>query len=81
LTYIHREENEYMEETEIVEREITIEDLAHRMDMFGEQMNWLCENLQSLFMFVNQVGANGGGIRGLLKAAKEAPELKETNSD
>jgi hypothetical protein len=49
---------------------VTLEDLATRMDMFGEQMNWLCENLQSLFAFVNQVGASGGGIRGLLAATK-----------
>jgi hypothetical protein len=47
------------------------------MDMFGEQMNWLCENLQSLFLFVNQMGANGGGIRGLMKAMKETPELSD----
>jgi hypothetical protein len=62
-------------------REITLEDLAQRMDMFGEQMNWLCENLQSLFQFVNAMGANGGGIRGLMSAMKNAPELTETPND
>ena len=61
--------------------EITLEDLAARMDMFGGQMNWLCENLQSLFAFVNQIGASGGGIRGLMQAAKAAPQLKENGSD
>jgi hypothetical protein len=61
-----------------VKQEITLDDLAARMDMFGEQMNWLCENLQSLFVFVNQVGSNGGGIRGLLSAMKTAPELTNT---
>lgn len=56
--------------------EVTLDDLAHRMDMFGEQMNWLCENMQSLFLFVNQLGQNGGGIRGLMAAMKKgAPEL------
>lgn len=64
-----------MEETE-VQGEVTIEDLARRMDMFGEQMNWLCENMQSLFQFVAQMGANGGGIRGLLSAMKKGgPDL------
>ena len=65
-----------MTETE-VKQEVTLENLAARMDMFGEQMNWLCENLAALFSFVNQVGANGGGIRGLMKAAKDTPGLTE----
>jgi hypothetical protein len=69
-----------MEDVE-VKQEITLDDLAARMDMFGEQMNWLCENLQSLFAFVNQVGQSGGGIRGLLQAAKAAPQLKENGSE
>jgi len=61
--------------------EVTLNDLAVRMDMFGEQMNWLCENLHSLFAFVNQIGASGGGIRGLMAAAKSAPQLKENGSE
>lgn len=55
--------------------EITLEDLATRMDMFGEQMNWLCNNLAELFKFVNAMGQSGGGIRGLMHAMKNAPEL------
>jgi hypothetical protein len=55
--------------------EFTMDDLVARMDMFGEQMNWLCDNLAGLFQFVNQMGANGGGIRGLIKATKDMPEL------
>ena len=47
------------------------------MDSLGEQMNWLCENLQSLFAFVNQIG-NGGGMRGIMHALKQGPpELTE----
>lgn len=64
-----------MDEIEV--QEITLEDLATRMDMFGEQMNWLCDNLAQLFQFVNAMGASGGGIRGIMKAMKETPELKE----
>ena len=60
-----------------VKHEITLDDLAARMDMFGEQINWLCENLAALFGFVNQMGASGGGIRGLMKAMKETPGLTE----
>lgn len=58
---------------------VTLDDLAQRMDMFGEQMNWLCDNMQSLFQFVSQMGQNGGGIRGLLSAMKKgAPELTDS---
>jgi hypothetical protein len=39
-------------------------------------MDWLCENLQSLFAFVQQMSASGGGIRGLMHAMKQgAPEV------
>ena len=63
-------------DTTEVTKEITLESLAIRMDALGKQMDWLCENLQSLFLFVNQMGANGGGIRGLMAAMKKgAPEL------
>lgn len=61
--------------------EITLDDLAARMDMFGEQMNWLCDNLQSLFAFVNTMGANGGGIRGIMKAMKDTPGLTELTGE
>lgn len=55
---------------------VTLESLQGRMDMFGEQMNWLCENMQQLFAFVNQMGQQGGGIRGLISAMKAGgPEL------
>jgi hypothetical protein len=61
--------------------EVTLESLQARMDMFGEQMNWLCENLQSLFVFVNAVGAEGGGIRGLMSAMKKGPSLNTIPAD
>lgn len=62
--------------------EITLADLADRMDMFGEQMNWLCENLQSLFQFVNAMGQSGGGIRGLMSALKNGgPDLTTINAE
>lgn len=56
-----------------------IEGLSLRIDMLGQQMNWLCENMQSLFSFVTQMGQNGGGIRGLVKALKDqqGPQLTE----
>ena len=62
---------EEAEETQVT-TEITIE---QRLDMIGEQLNWLCDNLAGLFQFVSQMGANGGGIRGLMKTMKESPEL------
>ena len=61
-------------------KEITLADLSHRIDMMGEQLNWLCDNLQSLFQFVNAVGQQGGGIRGLMSAMKKngGPDLVNT---
>lgn len=50
---------------------VTLDDVAARLDSLGEQMNWLCENLASLFAFVNQMQSNGGGIRGMMKALKQ----------
>lgn len=50
---------------------VTLDDIARRLDLLGQQMNWLCENLASLFGFVNQMAANGGGIRGMMKALKQ----------
>jgi hypothetical protein len=60
-----------------LEQEVTVQDLGAKLDMLGQQMNWLCENLAALFGFVNQMGASGGGIRGLMKAMKETPGLSE----
>lgn len=49
-----------------------------KLDVIGQQMNWLCENMQSLFLFVQQMSSNGGGIRGIMNALKSAPpEMKE----
>ena len=53
--------------------EPTLKDLAQKMDVLGNQMNWLCENLTSLFAFVNQMGQSGGGIRGLMTMLKAGP--------
>lgn len=58
------------------EQEVTLESLADKLDTIGLQMNWLCENLQSLFAFVNQMSGQGGGIRSVLHALKQgAPEM------
>jgi hypothetical protein len=48
---------------------------ATGLDQIGTQMNWLCDNLQSLFSFINHLNSNGGGMRGLMKAMKSAPEV------
>jgi len=65
-----------MSDTQETKQEVTLEELATRMDMFGAQMNWLCENMQGLFQFVSQMGQSGGGIRGLMSALKNGgPEL------
>jgi hypothetical protein len=68
-----------LETEQEVPQEITLEELAQRLDALGMQMNWLCENMASLFGFVNQMGKNGGGIRGLMRTIKDAtpPELKQ----
>jgi hypothetical protein len=58
---------------EVAQESITLDELGRRVDILGQQMNWLCENLQSLFGFVNAMSANGGGVRGLMKALKEQP--------
>lgn len=54
---------------------VTIDDLAGRMDQLGQQMNWLCENMSSLFAFVNQMGSSGGGLRGLMHMLRSTPDL------
>jgi len=62
--------------------EVTLVSLAYRLDMLGKQMDWLCENLQSLFFFVQQAGKNGGGIRGMLAALKQsAPVVEPLNQE
>jgi hypothetical protein len=53
--------------------EVTLDGLAIKLDVLGQQMNWLCENLTSLFAFVNQMGSSGGGIRGLMHMLKQGP--------
>ena len=65
-----------MSDTDV--KSVTLDDLAQRMDVLGQQMNWLCENLQSLFSFVNAMGNNGGGIRGLMKTLKQQEALEVT---
>lgn len=54
--------------------------LGRKIDALGSQMNWLVDNLASLFGFVNQMAQNGGGIRGLMHAMKQgAPPELNTN--
>jgi hypothetical protein len=68
-----------MEKCELCEQSIdgSQADLLEKMDKLGEQMNWLCENLQSLFVFASQLSASGGGLRGVLSLLKSSPpELK-----
>ena len=65
------------QETEIKE-EVTLESLSHRLDMLGEQMNWLCENLAGVFALVGQMGANGGGLMGMMKAMKGGQPIDVT---
>lgn len=55
------------------ENEVTLEELGRRLDIIGQQMDWMVENLQSLFVFVQQMSNNGGGIRGMLAALKQGP--------
>lgn len=58
-----------------LKEEVTLESLCDRLDMLGEQMNWLCDNLAGLFGFVNNMQQNGGGIRGAMKMLKDMPEI------
>lgn len=68
--------NHLIPHTEDSPRESSIEEelsgLNARLDMLGQQMNWLCENLQSLFLFVNEMGSSGGGLRGMISALKKS---------
>lgn len=54
--------------------EITLNSLADRLDILGNQMNWLCENLQSVFVFVQQMGQSGGGWRGMLQSFRNGQQ-------
>lgn len=56
-------------------QEITLESLSHRLDLIGNQLDWLCENMAGMFQFVTTMGQNGGGIRGVLRSLKEAPAI------
>lgn len=57
-------------------QEVSLEQqIIVRLDALGRQMDWLCENLASLFGFVQQMGQNGGGIRGMMKMLQQAPEM------
>lgn len=58
--------------TENIE-ETSLESISERLDVLGKQMNWLCENLESLFGFVSQMSASGGGLRGMLSLLKSSP--------
>lgn len=64
-----------------IKEEVTLESLATRLDMLGEQMNWLCDNLQGLFGLVNTMQQNGGGIRGAMKMLKDMPDLGTQGDD
>jgi len=65
----------------VIESDVTLNDIAQRLDIIGQQLNWMTENLQSLFAFVNQMGQSGGGIRGLMHMLKQAPpELPVQNT-
>lgn len=59
--------------TEPVIQPIALEDIAAKLDALGTQMDWVVENLASLFQFVAQVSSNGGGIRGLMQLLKSGP--------
>lgn len=51
-----------------VKEQLTVDE---KLDRIGAQLNWLVENLSSLFVFAQQLGNNGGGIMGLLKGMKQ----------
>lgn len=53
-----------------------IRQLREQVDQLGGLLNWLCENMQGLFQFIQQMGQSGGGIRGLMSALKNGgPDL------
>lgn len=62
--------------TDIGPKPVTVDDLAAKLDILGQQMNWLCENLTSLFAFVQHMSSNGGGIRGLMHMLKQGPPVE-----
>lgn len=54
--------------------------VLQQQNLLGQQMNWLVDNLSSLFSFVGNVSQGGGGIRGLMKGLKDAqpPQIRQT---
>ena len=52
------------------DQEVTVKELGEKIDALGAQMDWLCENLASLFTFASQMSNSGGGLRGLLSVLK-----------
>lgn len=56
---------------DVQQEPITNEALAAKIDIIGQQMNWLCENLMQVFSFTQAMSQNGGGVRGIMKALKE----------
>ena len=58
-----------VEETE-TKSPVTLESLQESVNQIGGQLNWLCDNLAGLFSMVNQMGASGGGIMGMLSAMR-----------
>lgn len=68
------------QETEI-KQEVTLESLDAKLDMLGEQMNWLCENLAGVFQLVGQLGENGGGLMGMMKMMKGGPVIDATTTE
>lgn len=44
--------------------------LEQKIDLIGNQLNWLCENLAQVFGVVQSLSQNGGGVRGLMQMMK-----------
>lgn len=66
-----------MTQLEPQSREVTLESLSAKIDLLGQQLDWLCNNMDGMFQFVTQMGQNGGGIRGMLKSLKDAPVMSQ----
>jgi hypothetical protein len=64
-----------------IQKSISLEDLAEKIDAIGNQMDWLCTNLASLFTFAQQMGNNGGGIRGMLNLLKGLPAMEGNDNN
>jgi len=74
-----------IQNSDSIQEEITLEVLAERLDKvvealnsLGAQSNWMCENLNELFQFVQAIGNNGGGIRGMMQLLKQGPPALKT---